>query len=147
HPPVGVTRVVLCAADEAISLDPCDDISHARERLALAVARVRRRPPPGRLDRPAAVRRDDQVAACLVEPLPELPPRRRAAVAKVEVDGRGDREDLRGLHGPQYCEGVCRRIVAPIRYLNGNGVLGCCSPTARTFASTLARSSSGSRAM
>ena len=93
-----------------------------RERLALAVAGVRRSPPPRRLDRPAAVRRDDQVAAGLVQALPELPPRRRAAVAEVEVDRGRDREDLRGLHAPSSIASGARRIVAPMRYRNGNGV-------------------------
>ena len=75
-----------------------------RERLALAIGRVRRGPPPGRLHRPAAVRRDDQVDAALVQPLPELPPRRRAAVAEVEVDGGRDGEDLHpwSVSEPRY---------------------------------------------
>src|ERR671939_350039 len=55
-----------------------------REGEAYAVGGVRLRSPPGALDRPAAVRRDDQVDARLVHPLPELPPGRRAAVAEVE---------------------------------------------------------------
>src|SRR5581483_704299 len=75
------------------------------ERLAFEERRVRRRPPPGRLDRPAAVRGDDQLGPGLVQPLPELPPRGGAAVAEIEVDGRGYGEDLRRAH----FGGKCRR--------------------------------------
>ena len=95
----GVLRVVLGAAEVAVALEPRE---RRRARLRSVspstIGRVRRRPPPRRLDRPAAVRRHDQVDADLVEPLPELPPRRRAAVAEVEVDRGRDREDLRRLH-------------------------------------------------
>ena len=98
HEAVGVARILLGPAQVAVALQPRGEVAHACERLALAEARVRRGPPPRRLDRSAAVRRDDQVAAGLVQPLPELPPRGRAAVAEVEVDRRRDREDLRALH-------------------------------------------------
>ena len=73
------------------------------EALALDVGRVRRRPPPGRLDRPAAVRRHDEVDAHLVQPLPELPPRGRAAVAEVEVDRGRDGEDLAAPSSGRKC--------------------------------------------
>src|SRR5262249_40589516 len=78
--------------------EPGDRVAQTRERLALDVGRVRRCPPPGRLDRPPAVRRDDEVDPLLVQPLPELPPGRRAAVAEVEVDRGGDAEELRRAH-------------------------------------------------
>ena len=85
----------LGAAEVAVALHAREHVADRLVRLALAVGRVRRGSPPGRLDRPAAIRRDDEVDAGLVHPLPELPPGRRAAVAEVEVDrGRG-REDLR----------------------------------------------------
>ena len=51
------------------------------------------------------VGRHDQVGADLVEPLPELPPRGRAAVAVVEVDRGRDGEDLRRLHARQHRSG------------------------------------------
>ena len=86
---------------------PCSRASTSRTacvRLALAVGGVRRGPPPGRLDGSAAVGRHDEVDAGLVHPLPELPPRRRAAVAEVEVDRGGDGEDLRRLHARSLAE-------------------------------------------
>jgi len=93
-----VLRVRLGAPQVAVALEPRRDMPCRRERLGLAVERVRRGPPPGRLDRAAAIRRDDQVDAGLGHSLPELPPRGCAAVAEVEV-GRGrDGEDLRRLH-------------------------------------------------
>jgi hypothetical protein len=87
-PAVGVPGILLGAARAT------EQAAHPREELALEVAGVRRRPPPGALDRPAAVRGDDQVGAGLVQALPELPPGGRAAVAEVEVDGGRDRQDL-----------------------------------------------------
>ena len=90
---------VLAAAEVAVALEPREPVAHGGVRLGLAIGRVRRDAPPRRLDRPAAVRRDDEVDACLVHPLPELPPRGRAAVAEVEVDRRRDGKDPGGLHG------------------------------------------------
>ena len=58
------------------------------------IRRVRGRPPPRRFDRPPAIRGDDEIDALLVEALPELPPRGRAAVAEVEIDGGGGNEQL-----------------------------------------------------
>ena len=93
-----LVRRVLGPPQVAVALDAREPGPHRGEALALRPGRVRRRPPPGRLDRPAAVGRHDQVDADLVEPLPELPPGGRAAVAEVEVDRRRDGEDLRRLH-------------------------------------------------
>src|SRR5439155_324026 len=72
--------------------------------LGFAIERVRRRPPPGRFDRMSPVRCDDQIDADLVQALPELPPGRRAAVAEVEIDRGGEREDLRSLHAPSIAK-------------------------------------------
>ena len=82
----------------AIALHAREHVSDGLVRLALAVGRVRSDTPPRRLDRPAAIRRDHEVDAGLVHPLPELPPRGRTAVPEVEVDRGCDREDLRRLH-------------------------------------------------
>ena len=79
-------------------------VARPRVRLALEVGRVRRGPPPRRLDRPPAVRRDDELGALVVQRLPELPPGGRAAVAEVEVDRGGDAEELGRTHPPE-----CRR--------------------------------------
>src|SRR5262249_27891048 len=100
-----VLRAVLRAPQVRVALQPRGEVARAGERLALAEGRVRRRTPPRALDRPAAVRRDDEVGALLVEPLPELPPGRRAAVAEVEVDRRGDAEELRPAHGASVANG------------------------------------------
>ena len=97
-----VVGALLRAAEVAVALEPGEPASNRRVALALDAGRVRRRPPPGRLDRLAPVRRHDQVDTDLVQPLPELPPRRRAAVAEVEVDRGRDREDLRRLHPGQH---------------------------------------------
>ena len=94
----GVLGPHLGAAEIPVTLQSGKPAAGGREALALDPGRVRRRPPPGRLDRPAPVRRDDQVGADLVEPLPQLPPSRRAAVAVVEVDRGRDNEDFRRLH-------------------------------------------------
>ena len=101
-----VGRVVLGTSQERVALQPRRHLARRREGLGLPVERVRRRPPPGRLDRAAAVGRDDQVGPGLVQPLPDLPPRGCAAVAEVEVGGRRNREDLRRAHGSQYGDGV-----------------------------------------
>ena len=89
-----------------VALQSRDEVARPGECLALAIARVRLRPPPGRLDGAAAIGRDDQVAARFVKPLPELPPGRRAAVAEVEVDRGRDGEDLRGA--PAHRDSVWR---------------------------------------
>ena len=94
----GVLGPLLGAAEIPVALQPREPAAGGGEALALDPGRVRRGPPPGRLDRPAAVGRHDQVDADLVEPLPQLPPRGRAAVAVVEVDRGRDGEDLRRLH-------------------------------------------------
>ena len=91
-------------AGDAVALDPRDGVARPGERLALVVGRVRRGAPPRRLDRPPAVRRHDQVDALLVEALPELPPRGSAAVAEIEVDRRGDGEDLRPAQPPSVAK-------------------------------------------
>ena len=101
----GVLRAVLGAPEVAVALQPREPAAGRGEALALDPGRVRRGAPPGRLDRPAAVRRHDQVDADLVQALPELPPRRRAAVAEVEVDRGRDGEDLRRLHRAKSTEG------------------------------------------
>ena len=94
----GLVRARLGAPEVAIALHAREHVTNRLVRLALAVGRVGRRPPPRGLDRPAPIRRHDEVDARLVHPLPELPPGRRAAVSEVEVDrGRG-REDLRRAH-------------------------------------------------
>ena len=100
-----VLGVVLGAPQVRVALEARDRVARARERLALDERRVGRRAPPGRLDRPSAVRRDDEIDAFLVEALPELPPRRRAAVAKVEIDGGGGDEQL---HTHQCLMGALR---------------------------------------
>src|SRR5262249_50386377 len=84
-----------------ITFEPSGRVTQPRIGLALTVGRIRRGAPPGRLDRAAPVRRHDEVDALLVEPLPELPPGGRAAVAEVEVDRGRDAEQLRGTHAPQ----------------------------------------------
>ena len=93
-----VFRVLLGTPEVPVALDARDGVAEARERLALDVRRVRRCTPPRRLDRPPAVGRDDQLRPGLVEAFPELPPRRSAAVAKIEVDGRRNSKDLRRAH-------------------------------------------------
>ena len=71
-----------------------DDVASTGERLSFDEGRVRSCPPPGRFDRPPPIRGDDEIDALLVEPLPELPPRRCAAVTEVEIDGRRGNEQL-----------------------------------------------------
>src|SRR3954453_6573882 len=92
-----------------VPLHAREQVACARERLALDVRRVRRRAPPRRLDRPTAVRRDDEVRALLVQPLPELPPRGRAAVEEVEVEGGSGDEQLGGPPALQCLRGGLRR--------------------------------------
>ena len=101
--------VGLLAAQVAVALHAGERVADDLVRLALAVGRVRRDAPPGRLHRAAAVGRHDEVDPGLVHPLPELPPRGRAAVAEVEVDRRGDREDLRRRHANTRPGGGSRR--------------------------------------
>ena len=96
--PVGVARILFGPAQVPVALQTRDHVAGPGEDLTLVVAGVRRRPPPRALHGPAAVRRDDQVGTGLVQALPELPPRRRAAVAEIEVDGGRDRQNLRSLH-------------------------------------------------
>ena len=98
-------RLVLGTSQIPVALEARQPVAQGGVRLALAVGRVRRRPPPGRLDRAAPVRRHDEIDAGLVHPFPELPPRRRAAVAEVEVDGGRNGQDLRGLHRGKSREG------------------------------------------
>src|SRR4029453_11924274 len=95
HPPDRLPRepveravlgAVLGTPQVAIALQPGQAVAQSGVALAFTIGRVRRSAPPRRLDRTAAVRRDDEVDPGLVEPLPELPPRGRAAVAEVEVD-------------------------------------------------------------
>ena len=94
-----VLGALLGAAQVPVALQPREPAAQRGVALALAVGRVRRGAPPRRLDRPAAIRRDDEVDPRLVQPLPELPPGRRAAVAEVEVDRGGDGEDPWSAHG------------------------------------------------
>ena len=89
-----VLRVVLGPAQVRVALESCDDVASAGERLSLDEGRVRSSPPPGRFDRPPPIRGDDEIDALLVEALPELPPRRCAAVTEVEIDGGGGNEQL-----------------------------------------------------
>src|SRR5206468_12995030 len=91
----GVRGLVLVTSHVRVATQSRNTPTRPFEQLALALARVGLGAPPGRSDRGAAVRRQDQIDAGLVHPLPDLPPRRRAAVAEREVDGRDDREDLR----------------------------------------------------
>ena len=100
----GLVRRLLGPAEIAVALQPRQPAPDGGEALTLDPGRVRRRPPPRRLDRTTAVRRHDQIGADLVEALPELPPRGRAAVTEVEVDRRRDREDLRRFHARQHRE-------------------------------------------
>jgi hypothetical protein len=97
HRPVDarVVGALLGAAKVLVALEPRDGVACAGERLGLLVERVRRGSPPRRLDRLAAVGRDDQVDADVVQALPQLPPRRCAAVAEVEVCRRRDSDDFR----------------------------------------------------
>ena len=116
-----LVRARLRPSQIAVALHAGEDVAHRLVRLALAVRRVRRGAPPRRLDRPAAVRRDHEVDACLVHPLPQLPPRGRAAVAEVEID-RGSRgEDLRRAH--QY---------APLRAMTAGIVLAMIETSSQT---------------
>ena len=94
-----VVGALLDAPEVPVALQPREAAAERGVALALPIGRVRRGPPPRRLDRTAAVRRHDEVGARLVEALPELPPGRRAAVAEVEVDRRGDGEDAGSAHG------------------------------------------------
>jgi hypothetical protein len=100
--PVGVARVGLFAAEVAISLEARPARRARGEALALEYGRVRRGAATTATRPRGLVGRDDQVDADLVEALPQLPPRRRAAVPEVEIDRRGDREDLRGLHRARF---------------------------------------------
>ena len=99
-----VRRLLLGPAKERVALRPGDQITAFREHLPLPVARIRLGSPPGRLDCAAPVGGDDQVAAGPMQPFPELPPGRRAPVAEVEIDSRGDGQDLRSTrtHATQY---------------------------------------------
>src|ERR671936_2841226 len=91
----GVLRMHLGAPQERVALQPRGQSARPGEELRLAVERVRSRPPPRRLDGTPTVRRDDEIDADLVQPLPDLPPRGRAAVAEVEIRRGRDGEDLR----------------------------------------------------
>src|SRR5206468_8191794 len=95
-----IRRALLGSAQVRVTLDPGGEIASPGEELTFAVAGVGLDPPPRRLDCPPPVRRDDQVAACRVQALPELPPGGSAAIAEVEIDRRGHSEDLRtaGAH-------------------------------------------------
>ncbi len=108
--PVGdsVVRRVLDAAQVAVALQPGDGVAREGERLGLAVGGIRLGAPPRALDGTPPVRRHDQIRAGLVHPLPELPPRGRAAVAEVEVHGGRDGEDLGRLHGRECVRSVLR---------------------------------------
>ena len=57
----GLVRRLLGAAQVPVALQPREPAAHGGEALTLDPGRVRRRPPPRRLDRPAAVRGHDQV--------------------------------------------------------------------------------------
>src|SRR6266540_1691095 len=109
-----VLGMLLGAAEQGVPAQASRETAGAGEELRLAVERVRRGPPPRRLDRLTAVGRDDQVGAGRVEPLPDLPPRGRAAVAEVEGGRRSDCEDLRRLHGAKYGDRVCRFSKPPV---------------------------------
>ena len=82
-------RGVVGTADAVVMPSTVDEVAGTGKRLAFPVGGIRRRAPPGRFDRPAAVRRDDQVDPLFVEAFPELPPRRGAPVLVIEVDRRG----------------------------------------------------------
>jgi len=91
-------RVVLRPAQMGVATDARRQPLGAGKELALAIARVRLRPPPGRGDWTPTIWRQDQVDAGLVHALPDLPPRGRAAIAEVQIDGRDDAKKLRGTH-------------------------------------------------
>ena len=91
-------RVHLHPAQVAIPFEPRECAAHGLVRLALSERWVASYSPPRCLDRAPAVGRHHEVDPRLVHPLPELPPRRRAAVTEVEVDRRRDGEDLRRPH-------------------------------------------------
>ena len=76
------------AAQVAVALEPREPVAHAR--VALPRGRSGSEPCATTGSRPAARgTASRRVDAGLVEPLPELPPGGRAAVAEVEVDRRG----------------------------------------------------------
>src|SRR5215218_7185475 len=66
--PERVLGTLLRTARRAVALRAREQVARPRERLALEVGRIRRGPPPRRLDRPPAVRRDHEVGALLVQP-------------------------------------------------------------------------------
>src|SRR4051794_1082855 len=82
--------VLLGPAEVGVAMQPGGEALCSREELALAIARIRFCSPPRRGDRAPSVWRQDQVDARLVHPFPDLPPRGRAAVPKLEIDGRND---------------------------------------------------------
>ena len=107
-----VLGMTLGPPQQRISLEPSRQSPGARKELCLAIEGVGLRPPPGRLDGPSAVRGDDQVDADLVEAFPDLPPRRRAPVAEIEVGRRSDGEDLgRCRHRPSMAKAPARRAL------------------------------------
>ena len=103
-PAEAVLGIVLGTTQVRVALHTCDGVADTGERLTLEVGRVRGCSPPGRLDRPAAVGGDDEVGTFLVEALPQLPPRRGAAVPKVEIDRGGDGEDPGRTHPTSLSE-------------------------------------------
>ena len=105
---------ILGPPQVAVTLQPCESVSHRGVGLSLAIRRIRGHAPPWRFDRAPTVRRDEEVDARFVQPLPELPPGRGAAVAVVEVDRRGDGEQLWGAH-PIQSRVRLRRCVPPLR--------------------------------
>src|SRR2546430_2467728 len=97
-----VFRALLTPPEQRVAFQSSGDPAGPGEELGFAVEGIRRRAPPRRFDRPPAVGRDDEVDADLVEALPDLPPRRRAAVTEVEVGRRRYGKDLGAGHGGQY---------------------------------------------
>ena len=91
-------RALLRPAHMGVAADARRQPLCAGEELALAIARVGLGSPPGCGDRTPTVWRQDQIDTGLVHALPDLPPRGRAAVAEVQIDGRDDAEKLRGAH-------------------------------------------------
>ena len=91
-------RLVLRAPQIPIALESGEAASDSSVGLGLAVRGVGSGSPPWRLHGPPPVRRDHEIDAGLVHPFPQLPPCGSAAVAKVEVDGGRDGDDLRRVH-------------------------------------------------
>ena len=108
-----VVRAVLGAAEVAVALEPREPAANGRVALALEPRRVRRRPPPGRLDRLPAVRGHDQVDADLVA----APSRAATTPACSRSGSRGrPRTRPRGSSAPSCRQVIRSRVMkAPVK--------------------------------